>query len=62
MIPASGSETSLKVQSSVGNKGLSIGPKTTDLGKHSLKTAVSPEMCECKQTVEMKCKQTKKAF
>ena len=42
-IPASGSETSLKLQSGEGLKGLSMGPKTTDLGKHSLRTAVSVE-------------------
>ena len=42
-IPASGSETSLKLQSGEGLKGLSMGPNTTDLGKHSLRTAVSVE-------------------
>ena len=40
-IPAPGSETSFKLQSGEGLKGLSIGPRTTDLGKHSRKTAVS---------------------
>ena len=44
VIPASGSDTSLKLQSVVGNRGLSIGPKTTDFGKHSRKTAVSPSL------------------
>jgi hypothetical protein len=42
-IPASGSDTSLRLQSGEGLKGLSMGPKTTDLGKHSLRTAVSVE-------------------
>ena len=42
-IPASGSETSLRLQSGEGLKGLSMGPNTTDLGKHSLRTAVSVE-------------------
>ena len=42
-IPDSGSDTSLMLQSAVGLNGLSIGPRTTDLGKHSLKTAVSVE-------------------
>jgi len=40
-IPASGSDTSLKLQSAVGLNGLSMGPRTTDFGKHSLRTAVS---------------------
>ena len=35
-------KTNLKLHSEVGNNGLSIGPNTTDLGKHSLNTAVSP--------------------
>ena len=41
VIPASGSDTSFKSQDFEGLKGRSKGPKTTDLGKHSLKTAVS---------------------
>ena len=46
-IPASGSETSLKSQSGEGLKGLSMGPNTTDLGKHSLRTAVSVKTLNC---------------
>ena len=41
LIPASGSDTSCKLQSVLGLKGLSIGPRTTETGKHSRNTAVS---------------------